>query len=67
MEKLTMYKMNSGDSRPTWNTPQLQELGNLRNLVRVGNANGKSLLLSDGSSACGAEAMIGQVGNCPNP
>ena len=65
MEKLTMYKMNSGDSRPTWNTPQLQELGNLRNLVRVGNANGKSLLLSDGSSSCGAEAMQGQVGNCP--
>ncbi len=60
-----MYKMNSGDSRPMWNTPQLQELGNLRNLVRVGNANGKSLLLSDGSASCGAEAMTGQVGNCP--
>ena len=52
--------------RPVWNTPQLQELGNLRNLVRVGNANGKSYLLSDGSSSCGAEAMTGQTGNCPH-
>jgi len=66
MEKLTMYKMNSGDSRPMWNTPQLQELGNLRNLVRVGNANGKSRLLSDGNANCGGEAMENQAGNCPN-
>ena len=59
-----MYKMNTGDSRPTWNTPQLQELGNLRTLVRVGNANGKSSTGSDGSAACGNEAMTGQVGPC---
>jgi hypothetical protein len=61
-----MHRTNSAAPRPTWNTPKLQELGNLRSLVRVGNANGKSFLLSDGSSACGAEAMSNQTGNCPH-
>ena len=45
------------NSRPMWNRPQLQELGNLRNLVRVGQANGKSKLYMDGGSNCGAESM----------
>ncbi len=45
------------NTRPMWNKPQLQELGNLRNLVRVGNANGKSKLYMDGGSNCGAESM----------
>lgn len=43
--------------RPVWNKPQLQELGNLRNLVRVGHANGKSGPHCDGGSMCGGEAM----------
>lgn len=56
------------DNRPMWNRPQLQELGNLRTLVRVGNANGKSKLFMDGGAACGAESMdnMNEQG-CPNP
>ena len=57
MEKDKMLKTNLADSRPMWNTPKLQELGNLRSLVRVGNANGKSGLNCDGGSACGNEGM----------
>ena len=45
------------DNRPMWNRPQLQELGNLRTLVQVGNANGKSRLYMDGGANCGAESM----------
>lgn len=52
-----MARMNIASSRPAWNTPQLQELGNLRSLVRVGNANGKSKIAMDGNSNCGAESM----------
>ena len=59
-----MLKTGLADSRPMWNTPKLQELGNLRTLVRVGNANGKSANLSDGKACAGAEAMDGQTGGC---
>lgn len=48
---------SSSGSRPAWNAPKLQELGNLRNLVRVGGANGKSGLDMDGAANCGGEAM----------
>jgi hypothetical protein len=44
-------------TRPVWNTPKLHELGNLRNLVKVGGANGKSGTHMDGNSNCGGEAM----------
>ena len=57
-------KTNIANSRSTWNTPKLQELGNLRSLVRVGNANGKSKVYMDGGSACGAESMDGGMGDC---
>lgn len=57
-------RSNIASNRPTWNTPKLQELGNLRSLVRVGNANGKSKVYMDGGSACGAESMDGGMGDC---
>jgi hypothetical protein len=44
-----------------WNTPKLQELGNLRTLVRVGGANGKSGSFSDGQACSGGEAMTNQA------
>lgn len=40
-----------------WRAPRLQELGNLKDFVRVGNASGKSGLQTDGSSAAGNETM----------
>lgn len=52
-----MQSSNRTDTRPMWQTPQLQELGNLRSLVRVGNANGKSGSFMDGQANCGGEAM----------
>jgi len=67
MEKRRMLRSEAADNRPLWSTPKLQELGNLRSLVRVGNANGKSGYGSDGNAACGPEAMVGQSGDCPTP
>jgi hypothetical protein len=51
------------DPRPMWQAPKLQELGNLRTLVRSGHAYGKSGHYGDGSSHCGGEAMSGS-GHC---
>jgi hypothetical protein len=51
---------SSIDSRPMWSAPKLQELGNLRMMVRVGGANGKSGVLSDGKACSGGEAMEAQ-------
>ena len=48
---------SSIDNRPVWNAPKLQELGNLRMMVRVGHANGKSGEHMDGGANCGGEAM----------
>lgn len=45
--------------RPTWRAPKLEELGNLRTLVRVGQANGKSGREMDGGSNAGCESMDG--------
>lgn len=53
-----MLKSNASDVRQAWRAPQLRELGNLRTLVRVGNANGKSGEQMDGGSNCGGEAMV---------
>jgi hypothetical protein len=51
---------SSTDNRPAWSAPKLQELGNLRMMVRVGGANGKSGVFSDGKSCSGGEAMEAQ-------
>lgn len=56
---------SSVESRPMWSTPKLEELGNLRTLVRVGVATGKSSVLMDGGSSAGCEAMFGEDG-CMN-
>lgn len=57
-----MLSTQTTDTRPMWNTPKLQELGNLRTLVRVGGANGKSGSFSDGQACSGGEAMNNQQG-----
>jgi hypothetical protein len=54
-----MKQVTSGTNRPVWQAPKLHELGNLRDFVRVGNANGKSTVDMDGSAACGNEAKNG--------
>lgn len=51
---------SSVENQPMWSAPKLQELGNLRTLVRVGGANGKSGIYSDGKSCSGGEAMEAQ-------
>jgi hypothetical protein len=48
--------------RPVWSTPKLQELGNLRTLVQMGAAHGKSGAYRDSPANCGGEAM-----NAPGP
>lgn len=58
MENVTMLNSKSSDRRQAWQAPQLRELGNLRTLVRVGAANGKSGEQMDGGSNCGGEAMV---------
>ena len=52
------------NDQPMWHAPRVQELGNLRDFVRVGNANGKSTYDMDGNSNCGNEAKNG-TGDCP--
>ena len=47
-----------GGEKPVWSTPRLEELGNLRDFVRTGNANGKSGAPSDGASMPGGESMV---------
>ncbi|MGQ0734852.1 MAG: hypothetical protein ACT4QD_14505 [Acidobacteriota bacterium] len=49
---------NAGQSgKPVWRSPRLEELGNLRDFVRSGNAFGKSGAPADGSSDPGGESM----------
>lgn len=43
--------------RPVWRTPQLESLGNLRDFVRTGGANGKSGPDADGNAMLGGESM----------
>ena len=49
-------KHTSGEKR-SWQTPKLQELGNIRRFVKSGEAKGKSGSDVDGSSKAGNEAM----------
>ena len=44
--------------KPEWRHPSVQELGNLRDFVRTGNAFGKSVLTTDGASMAGNESML---------
>jgi hypothetical protein len=46
-----------GAGKPVWRSPRLEELGNLRDFVRTGFANGKSGAPSDGASTPGGESM----------
>ncbi len=59
-----MTQSLSGHGRRLWLSPKLQELGNLRDFVRTGNANGKSGAFGDGKSMCGGEAMTTDAGTC---
>lgn len=44
-------------AKRAWRSPRLEELGNLREFVRSGQANGKSGAPSDGASMPGGESM----------
>ena len=52
-----MTQPTSGNGRRLWLSPKLQELGNLRDFVRMGHAYGKSGAFGDGKANCGGEAM----------
>ncbi len=52
-----MEKSKLVDGQRNWQAPKLQELGNLRHLVRVGGVNGKSGLKMDGFPTCAGETM----------
>jgi hypothetical protein len=43
--------------KPMWRSPKLQEIGNLRDFVREGNAFGKSGACADGNTSGNNEAM----------
>ena len=45
-----------GEKR-AWHSPKVEELGNLRDFVKTGNAFGKSVLTADGQSMAGNESM----------
>ena len=51
-------KKNSTTQKPEWRQPNVQELGNLRDFVRSGVANGKSTVSTDGNSMAGNESML---------
>lgn len=44
-------------TRSQWRAPKVEELGNLRDFVRTGAANGKSGAAIDGASMAGNETM----------
>jgi len=44
-------------AKAEWRSPKLEELGNLKDFVRSGQANGKSILTTDGNSMAGNESM----------
>jgi hypothetical protein len=46
-----------GSEKRLWRTPELRELGNLRDFVQTGHAFGKSSGGSDGQSDPGGERM----------
>lgn len=49
---------NPTHQKPEWRQPAVHELGNLRDFVRSGQANGKSGIGPDGMSMAGNEAMV---------
>lgn len=49
---------SSPEKKPVWRRPAVQELGNLRDFVRSGNAFGKSVQITDGSSMAGNESQL---------
>ena len=52
-------RSNTTEVRKTaWRSPELRELGNLRDFVRTGNAFGKSGAPADGASDPGGESMV---------
>lgn len=53
----------SVENRQKWSAPKLEELGNLRSLVKVGGANGKSGRTMDGGANAGCEVMD-MIGGC---
>lgn len=48
---------NTTNRKPEWRQPSVQQLGNLRDFVRTGNAFGKSVFTTDGQSMAGNESM----------
>ena len=50
-------KKKATDQKLEWREPSVQELGNLRDFVRTGNAFGKSVVRTDGQSMAGNESM----------
>jgi len=47
----------NAEGKPVWQSPKLQELGNIRRFVRSGEAMGKSGPDVDGDSHAGNETM----------
>jgi len=45
-------------SKLAWRSPRLEEIGNLREFVREGNANGKSQASIDGTTSGNNESML---------
>ncbi len=52
-------KKSATDQKLEWREPSVQELGNLRDFVRSGQAYGKSVARTDGRSMAGNESMGG--------
>ncbi len=54
-----ILKEDSGNpTKPAWRAPRVDDLGNLRDFVRTGGANGKSGPNDDGASKPGGEKMF---------
>ena len=45
------------NEKRAWHSPKVEELGNLRDFVKAGNAFGKSVLIGDGNADGGGESM----------
>ena len=56
METTNLKPRVTGEKR-AWHSPKVEELGNLRDFVKTGNAFGKSILTTDGESMAGNESM----------
>lgn len=49
---------SANPTKPAWRAPKVDDLGNLRDFVRTGGANGKSGPNTDGASKPGGEMMF---------